>query len=303
MSNIPNLVIYARYDAKHYKYLVWADSDIDINDLSYDDLRYICQLNYLLLNYKFEMRKAGTFITLNEITSDNKLYTAYKYCNTAFKGNNDNIIISDIDNLELSSFDGIHIQFHAYKYRNVVSESYDDMLMNISYKKVCGLINSTNSISLSYFTIKDWLKENHDIYSYSHSIYNTANSDIDTNKRRLDQSTIDQFVAWSVGGIKSNYSGGRSTSEDTINDLDSLVRKQFTIKDYKVNGPALIIFWESGDKTVVKLQNDDEIYDIEKAIYAAFTKKALSFGVNSKDRSMKDLVKGLETFINEKGEG
>lgn len=48
----------------------------------------------------------------------------------------------------------------------------------------------------------------------------------------------------------------------------------FEIKDIKVNGPATIVFWADGTKTVVKCVPDDS-YDAEKAVAMCFMKKAL----------------------------
>ena len=56
----------------------------------------------------------------------------------------------------------------------------------------------------------------------------------------------------------------------------------FEIKDILVDGPATIVFWADGTKTVVKCGPDDS-YDIEKAVAMCFMKKALG------SRSMKKL--------------
>lgn len=48
----------------------------------------------------------------------------------------------------------------------------------------------------------------------------------------------------------------------------------FEVKDILVNGPATIVFWADGTKTVVKCGPDDS-YDIEKAVAMCFMKKAL----------------------------
>lgn len=48
----------------------------------------------------------------------------------------------------------------------------------------------------------------------------------------------------------------------------------FEVKDILVNGPATIVFWTDGTKTVVKCGPDDS-YDEEKAVAMCFMKKAL----------------------------
>lgn len=56
----------------------------------------------------------------------------------------------------------------------------------------------------------------------------------------------------------------------------------FEVKDILINGPATIVFWADGAKTVVKCGSDDS-YDVEKAVAMCFMKKALG------SRSMKKL--------------
>lgn len=56
------------------------------------------------------------------------------------------------------------------------------------------------------------------------------------------------------------------------------------------NGPATIVFWNDGDKTVVK-QSESDIYDYEKGFAMCVVKKV--FGVNySKVRKMCDKAHG-----------
>lgn len=62
---------------------------------------------------------------------------------------------------------------------------------------------------------------------------------------------------------------------DYIVKNDPIYRKPTSkIKDVKFNGPATIVFWEDGTKTVVKRSKDD-IFDPEKAIMMAMLKKEL----------------------------
>lgn len=49
---------------------------------------------------------------------------------------------------------------------------------------------------------------------------------------------------------------------------------RFAIKDIQFNGPATVILWRDGTKTVVKKQ-ENEVYDQEKAIAMAVARKAL----------------------------
>lgn len=52
---------------------------------------------------------------------------------------------------------------------------------------------------------------------------------------------------------------------------ERFVRKKLQIKEVKFNGPATIVFWTDGTKTVVKCQ--DETFDPEKGIAMAIVKK------------------------------
>lgn len=64
-----------------------------------------------------------------------------------------------------------------------------------------------------------------------------------------------------------------SNEKDTAADLNNLYNS-FEVKDILVNGPATIIFWGDGTKTVVKCF-PTETYDVEKAVAMCFMKKAL----------------------------
>lgn len=81
-----------------------------------------------------------------------------------------------------------------------------------------------------------------------------------------------------------------------INDIDSI----FTIKDVKFNGPKVIVFWNDGTKTIVSIQDDEDKYDVEKALFAAYTKKIMSFMSTGKERSMNLMLdKWIEKYKKE----
>lgn len=61
-----------------------------------------------------------------------------------------------------------------------------------------------------------------------------------------------------------------STKQPVFSDVASSIPK---IKKVIYNGPATIVFWKDGTKTVVKCK--DEEYDPEKGLAMAITKKAL----------------------------
>lgn len=49
-----------------------------------------------------------------------------------------------------------------------------------------------------------------------------------------------------------------------------------SIKDVKFSGPATIVFWDDGDKTVVKCQ-DGDVYDKEKGLLMAIAKRVYGY--------------------------
>ena len=71
--------------------------------------------------------------------------------------------------------------------------------------------------------------------------------------------------------------------------------ERFRIKDIQFNGPATIVMWMDGTKTVVKQQNG-EPYDQEKAIAMAISRRALgeegySSVFHAKEFAEKELLK------------
>lgn len=64
----------------------------------------------------------------------------------------------------------------------------------------------------------------------------------------------------------------------------------FTINKIIFSGSKTIVLWKDGTKTIVTCQDDEELFDPEKAVMAAFTKKVLSkMPGNSEKRSMNEL--------------
>ncbi len=64
------------------------------------------------------------------------------------------------------------------------------------------------------------------------------------------------------------------------------------IKDLKFCGNKMIVTWQTGGKTIITHNKEtDPEFDLEKAIYAAITKRVLNhFGTNSHERSMNELI-------------
>lgn len=72
---------------------------------------------------------------------------------------------------------------------------------------------------------------------------------------------------------------------------------KFVAKKVYFSGPATVILWEDGTKTVVRCQLDDQ-YDAEKGIAMCFMKKALGNNGNFNEE-LKRLVYGKDK--NEEG--
>jgi hypothetical protein len=68
------------------------------------------------------------------------------------------------------------------------------------------------------------------------------------------------------------------------------------IKNVIFNDPATIVFWADGTKTVVKCQ-DDDIFDPEKGLAMAITKKALGNKGNYCNELKKWLPKNKEVTL------
>lgn len=64
----------------------------------------------------------------------------------------------------------------------------------------------------------------------------------------------------------------------------------FVIENVKFSGYKVIVFWKDKTKTIVTLGDDENNDDVEKALFAAFTKKVLSFMKNAKGRSINDMI-------------
>ena len=63
--------------------------------------------------------------------------------------------------------------------------------------------------------------------------------------------------------------------------------KKAEIKDVIFNGPATIVFWSDGDKTIVRCENED--FDKEKGLAMAIAKKFL--GTNKSKSNYNDIFK------------
>lgn len=86
--------------------------------------------------------------------------------------------------------------------------------------------------------------------------------------------------------IEDNCNGilvrGKLTSEGLKifeKKMDTNIEKKYTPKKIIVNGPATIVFWSDGTKTIVKCESDHPYANTYDAFTAALAKKI--FGTNS----------------------
>ena len=95
-----------------------------------------------------------------------------------------------------------------------------------------------------------------------------------------------------IEGIVRDYNWGPKRQID----YPKMFWEMTKIKDVKFNDPATIVFWADGTKTVVKCQ-DDDIFDPEKGLAMAITKKALGNKGNYCNELKKWLPKDKEATL------
>lgn len=91
---------------------------------------------------------------------------------------------------------------------------------------------------------------------------------IDDIGRSATTTSYSSFIP--VGGRRN---GKTYTLEKIIKDEFKKLAKMYSISDVIFNGPATIVIWEDGSKTVVKAEN--EAFDPEKGLAMAISKKML----------------------------
>jgi hypothetical protein len=93
---------------------------------------------------------------------------------------------------------------------------------------------------------------------------------------------------WIYGG---RCNGKTEYMKQLLNIIYGYHPNPMSIKNVIFNNPATIVFWEDGTKTVVKAQ-DGDVYDPEKGLAMAITKKALG----NKGNYCNELKKWLEKY-------
>ena len=114
------------------------------------------------------------------------------------------------------------------------------------------------------------------------SVLDYFNKIID-NKSEFDKEAI------SIAEMKEDLVNFKSK---LYNILYNIFSSSFNIKDIKFSGYTVVVFWDDNTKTKVTMDKTEKEYDFEKALFAAYTKKAISFvGKNSKDRRIDNILK------------
>lgn len=106
-------------------------------------------------------------------------------------------------------------------------------------------------------------------------LFNFLNLNDDCMSYRLSTGPCMQFICNDLEAeyILTKRIHELANKKGTATALNNLYNT-FEIKDIKVNGPATIVFWADGTKTVVK-RFPTETQDVEKAVAMCFMKKAL----------------------------
>lgn len=99
-------------------------------------------------------------------------------------------------------------------------------------------------------------------------------------------------IPWSVGDLM--FARRNDKHFISMDDTDGILfwlteryNSSLAVERIIVNGPALVVFWKNGDKTVVKCHDED--FDIEKGIAMALAKRV--WGSRNK---MNKLIKIVE---------
>lgn len=88
----------------------------------------------------------------------------------------------------------------------------------------------------------------------------------------MDKDTARLLEEYEKGRVKIKVESGISTPSYPIKDI-TRVNPYFGVKNIIFNGPATIVMWTDGTKTVVKCHDED--FDKEKGLAMAICKKVM----------------------------
>lgn len=123
----------------------------------------------------------------------------------------------------------------------------------------------------------DWFLKEHVSYEKpslgEHSDTSKANE-----RKTLDAKPVESIGCYKIEKMNGGTAFFTKTDFDNsgtkLMTTDKFLKATFGVKKIIVRGPATIIFWEDGSKTVSVCDKDDK-FDIEKGIGMCFMKKAL----------------------------
>ena len=106
----------------------------------------------------------------------------------------------------------------------------------------------------------------------------------------MDQETADMIKEFEKGRVQIRVDNSRVTQSRPIKDITK-VDPYFGVKNIIFNGPATIVMWTDGTKTVVKCHEEE--FDREKGVAMAICKKVMGNKGNYYN-VIKKLIKATE---------
>ena len=159
-----------------------------------------------------------------------------------------------------------------------VSPEHHDFLMSAAEK--AHLSGREVPIKSLYFTLRH--ENGAKLYLSGVFGFNNANTKEKTNVRKNEKTVNDVWKGFTEDQKKFVY----FMLSEALNES----RKDVTIKRIIFNGPATVVFWTDGTKTVVRYQDGTEVTDDrEKAVFAACAKKLM--GTNTTGSNYLDRIK------------
>lgn len=270
---------YQGYDRKEEKKKYYISMPLP---MSYDYLHYEIDHNYIIIKDQVDKKLKKVNTKLVVITKDNNRVLEIEidpiHVETIYNGITGNIIIYTTTDEEVA-------QYRSIKIFEVLDEAFNHETPKISNKLEEQWSWDCKPLNMSK-------KE-----TETPKISNTKGPEaklgdyMDYNSIIRARSISDVWGPWThkTRDVNSNYQLREECVKYSKADAEvtSALYKErkMTIKDIKRNGPATIIFWLNGEKTVVQCRPGDQD-DIEKGVIMALVK-----GYCTKNKNMKNWTK------------
>ena len=172
----------------------------------------------------------------------------------------------------------------------------------LKYLDICNVFEKCDSIELvsfknddEYLRVKilNSFKTEPNLYTHTSDLFKYINNIITTENKIINK--LDKQYSWNYKPLNMIKEENKMSEIKVTNKLEeqfswickplSMTKKETKmtgIKDIKKNGPATIIFWINGEKTVVKCQPGDQD-DVEKGIIMALVKGIVTRQTNKKN--------------------